>query len=332
MNSPQALYALRWLIQDTFRQAMAARIFWIMLGVSAIAIVFCLGVSTDASANLKPEGDYLYHPTTNEPLTGPTRGLGSISLMFGAFTVELARDREAGVRLIHVILGSWVAGALGLLAALVWTAGFVPESLQSSQAALLLTKPLPRSWIVVGKFVGVVAFVAFQAVIFFGGTWLALGLRTDVWHMGYLAGIPLLTLQFAAFYSVSIVIATFTRSTMACVVGSVLFWVVCLALNYGRHAVIALPELAPAAAPPSAFTGLLVELSYWFFPKPADFLMMIDHVLDARAHAGTISDIPEFAKVLELGAVDMTLGLLTALAFPVVMLFFAGQQLNKVDY
>ena len=36
MTASAAVYAIRWLIVDTFRQAAATRIFWIMLGVSAV--------------------------------------------------------------------------------------------------------------------------------------------------------------------------------------------------------------------------------------------------------------------------------------------------------
>ena len=107
--------------------AVASRVFWIMLAFSGICIVFCLGVSIQGGDNLRPEGDFLYHPKTGEPLSGPAPDLGHMNLLFGAMRVPLFRDREAGVHLIGVILASWVAGAAGLLLSLVWTAGFVPE-------------------------------------------------------------------------------------------------------------------------------------------------------------------------------------------------------------
>src|SRR5438034_6228099 len=289
MNSPQTIYALRWLVRDTFRQALATRIFWIMLGVSALAVIFCLGVSVEGGENLRPERDFLYHPKTNESLTGPTHDLGELRLMFGAFKVSLPRDRESGVHLIHVILATWVAGTVGLLATLVWTAGFIPEALQPGNAAVLFTKPVPRELVLVGRYLGVVLFVALHASIFFAGTWLALGARTNVWLHGYLAGIPLLVLQFAALYSVSVLIAVYTRSTMACILGSVLFWVLCMAVNYARDAAVALPQIAPASRSLSPLTFALVDATYWTLPKPADFIMILEHALNARAHMATLS-------------------------------------------
>jgi len=59
---------------------------------------------------------------------------------------------------------------------------------------------VPRGVLLAGKYVGVLAFVGFQILVFFVGTWLALALRTGVWDYGYLAAIPLFLLQFAVIY------------------------------------------------------------------------------------------------------------------------------------
>jgi len=61
-------------------------------------------------------------------------------------------------------------------------------------------------------------------VLFVVLTWFALGLRTNVWDMTYWWCIPLLLLQFAVLYSFSVLLAVTTRSTVACVFGSLLFW------------------------------------------------------------------------------------------------------------
>ena len=74
MSGPAFLYVTRWLIRDTFRQALASRIFWIMLAVSALCILFCLGIHIEGGAPLKEKGDIeFYKPGTNEPL--PTASL-----------------------------------------------------------------------------------------------------------------------------------------------------------------------------------------------------------------------------------------------------------------
>src|SRR5687767_13196502 len=130
MDSPAIIYALRWLIRDTFKQAAASKVFWIMLAFSGLCIVFCLGVSIEGGQELKGEDKFLYAPKSGQPLVGPNPEAGTLSLLFGAFRVQLFRDGAAEVHLLQMILGGWVAGAAGLLFALVWTAGFLPEFLQ----------------------------------------------------------------------------------------------------------------------------------------------------------------------------------------------------------
>jgi ABC-type transport system involved in multi-copper enzyme maturation permease subunit len=332
MSSPEILYTLRWLIYDTFRHAVASRVFWVMLSISALCIIFCLGLSIEGGDNLRPEGDYIYHPRTNEPLTGPAHDLGEMRLFFGVMRVNLARDRESSVHLIQVILASWVAGGVGLLALLVWTAGFVPEFLQPAASAVLLAKPVPRWLVLLGKYLGVVCFVAFQVSVFFIGTWLALGLSTGVWLINYWAGIPLLVLHFAVFYSFSAAVAVSTRSTVAAALGSILFWAICMGVNYGRHAATALPILAPETPPLSSFTLFLTDLSYWVLPKPADLIVALEQALGAQAHLTTLSRSPEYSAIQELGRWDPAGAVTTTLLFTFLPLAMAGRQLEKIDY
>jgi ABC-type transport system involved in multi-copper enzyme maturation permease subunit len=228
MDSPAVVYAGRWLIRDTFCQALASRVFWLMLGTSAVCVLFCLSVSVEGPRTLRPEGEAELYGPDNQPLTGANPSPGHMTLLFGVARVELFRDVESEVHFLQAVFGSWVAGVVGVLLALVWTAGFVPESLQANVAAVQMTRPVPRWLILVGKYLGVVAFVAFQAAIFFVGTWLALGVKTGVWRPDYLLGLPILVVHFAAFYSVSVYLATLTRSTMASAFGTVIFWGLCL--------------------------------------------------------------------------------------------------------
>src|SRR5437764_1178461 len=80
--------------------------------------------------------------------------------------------------------------------------------------SVLLAKPTPRWMLLAGKYVGVLAFVLVHAMLFVGGTWLAIGVRTQVWDASYLYAIPLLLLHFAVFFSVSLLLAVCTRSTV----------------------------------------------------------------------------------------------------------------------
>src|SRR5262249_56322042 len=126
-------------------------------------------------------------------------------------------------------------------------------------AAALRAKPVPRWSLLAGKYLGVIVFVAFQALVFVGAVWLALAVRTGVWDMTCFLAVPVLLLHFAVFFSFSVLLAVTTRSTVACVFGSLLFWLGCLAMNLGRHTALTLPDLQ-GVAPSFAF---LVDAGYW---------------------------------------------------------------------
>lgn len=331
MDSPSILYALRWLIYDTFRQALASRLFWVMIAISGLCIFFCLSISFEGG-RLEKDGDFIFEEGAKDPVSGGLQKPGRMNLLFGMQRVILHRDVPAEVRMLGVMFGTWVAGGAGLLFTLVWTAGFIPEFLHPSTAAVLLAKPIPRWLFLLGKYLGVVAFVALQAIIFFVGTWAALGLRSGVWLEGYLAGIPLFVLHFAIFYSFSVLLGVWTRNTIPCVLGSVLFWVLCFALNYGRHALMTLDKLSPTTPTPSGITKLFTEVGYWMLPKPADLLVSMEKAIGAVDEKATLASLPEFEAAWNAGLIDPILGSLAGVGFIFAMLFIAGRQLRDTDY
>src|SRR5215211_6413479 len=101
MNLPAALLAIGWMVRDTLRQSLASRLFWAMLAVSAICIVFCLGVRTTDRPRLPtaPGETPLVLPKDDPQAKklGPqgvrqegveVAGGDEISLGFGAFTIQ----------------------------------------------------------------------------------------------------------------------------------------------------------------------------------------------------------------------------------------------------
>jgi ABC-type transport system involved in multi-copper enzyme maturation permease subunit len=176
-------------------------------------------------------------------------------------------DGSAGVRSLQQQLASWAVHAVGLLLALVLTAGMLPSFLEPHRASVLLAKPVARWALLAGKFLGVLAFVALHATFFVVGVWLVLGVRAGAWDPTFLLCAPLLVLHFAVFFSFSVMLAVVTRNTAASVFGTVLFWLLCWAMNFGRHA--AMGTLDPHVLSP-AF-GWTVDAAYWVLPKPLDF-------------------------------------------------------------
>ncbi len=321
-----------WLVRDTFRQSLASGIGWLLLGLSTLCILVCLSASVSGPARLGPAGqnpDFLprfdsdAHNAHKLHQSGVTVADGSLRLAFGAIRVPVARDRRSAVHFLQLVLAGGVADTLGLLLTLVWTAGFLPGFLDPRAVSVLLAKPVSRGSLLLGKYAGVLVFVLAQAAYFVVGTWLALAVRTGVWDAVYLRAIPLLLLHFAIFFSFSLLLAVCTRSTVVCVFGSIAFWGICWAINFGRHAVMSVSDLTTQGSFSLPLVWL-ADVCYWLFPKPVDLGKMVFDALGAGSC---------FRSPLE-GGLHISLGLsvLTSLLFTAYVLFAATRQFARADY
>jgi ABC-type transport system involved in multi-copper enzyme maturation permease subunit len=332
MNFTATISVVFRLVQDTFRQSMTAGICWLLMGVSTVCIVGCLSVTVTGPKVLTPPGEGATFLPRNDQDAQDARKLeasgaavanGTLSLAFGAVRVAVARDVSSAVHFVQLILAAGVADTLGLLLTLVWTAGFLPNFLAPQALSVLLAKPVPRWALLAGKYIGVLAFVLAQGIYFVGGTWLALGLRTGVWDPTYLVCIPLLLLQFAIFFGFSLLLAVCYRSTVICVTGSIAFWGICWAINFGRHAMTAAATVADCGQF-SSITIWMTEIGYWIMPKPVDLACLSFDALGAQTH---------FRPVWENAVgVSLWLSVLTSLAFAVYLLVVAERHFAKLDY
>jgi ABC-type transport system involved in multi-copper enzyme maturation permease subunit len=298
MTPGQALNTMRWLVRDTLYQSLSSGIFWFSLAVIAIASAFCL------TARVAGE---------------------RIDLASGLVEFSGPQGLPSAVHTVEAYLAAGVADVGGLLLALLWTAGFLPGFLEPAAASVLLAKPAPRWLLLVGKTVGVLAFVGLQTILFVGGTWLALGLRTNVWDAGYLLCIPLLLLHFAVFFSFSAMLAVATRSSTACVFGSVLFWIMCWGLNFGRHVTHVVSDLHGV----SNVLGATTEVAYWVLPKPLDFqLMLSDGLQPGEVFARLVST----ASLADAGVWHPLASAVASASAGVVLFALAAYEFVTADY
>jgi ABC-type transport system involved in multi-copper enzyme maturation permease subunit len=245
-------------------------------------------------------------------------------LGFGLFEAAQGRDRTDSVRFLQIWLAGIVADTVGIFLVLIWTAGFLPTFLDPNHLTVLLAKPVPRWSLLVGKYLGVLAFVLVQAIFFVFGTWLALGLKTGVYDALYLLSLPLLVIHFGVFYSFSVLLAVWSRSTVVCVFGSLLFWVICWGINFGRHTV----EVNNLQGVNSASKTML-EASYWVMPKPADMDWILFNALKASGFSAGVKDLKTLQDQHKF---HPELSVLSSMLFALVILGIAARELNKTDY
>jgi ABC-type transport system involved in multi-copper enzyme maturation permease subunit len=330
MNSlPVAIRTVRWMVRDTFRQSLASKLFWVMLGMSAFCTVFCLGMRVDTPGERErhpfeipdfvPKGEDPRAPAEGVPEAG-----GRMSLGFGLFELDVPRFKSDAVKFFQLRLAGIVADTAGVLLALLWTGGFLPTFLEPNAVTVLLAKPAARWTLVVGKYLGVVLFVALHAVLFVGGTWAGIGVATGVWDATYWYAVPLLVINFAVFYAFSAFLAVWTRSTVVAVFGTLLFWVLCWAMNFAHHHAVGLE--VPGVTPSSS---ALIEAGYWALPKPLDMSGIFFDAMNAGTHT---EPIRELEAVKEKGKFFPELSVLSSLVFAAGILGIAVYEFRKTDY
>ena len=118
--------------------------------------------------------------------------------------------------------------------------------------------------------------------------------------------------------------AVCTRSTVACVFGSLLFWMTCWGMNFGRLALqtLDLEGLSPM------LEGI-VEVGYWVLPKPADFGMLLFDALRAHDYFTPMFNVQELIRTEVL---QPDLSVATSLLSAGAILGLAAHQLNTTDY
>ena len=291
------------LVRDVFRQARATGLTAVLLAVTGVTTLVCATAEFSADSGT---------------------GGGTLTILFRAVRVIEGVPRDVAVRYLQFLLAAVVADTLGVLLALIWTAGFLPSFIDSTASSVLLVKPVKRSSLFLGRFAGVVIFVGVQAIVFVGLTSAALGMRTAFWGTAYWICVPILLAHFTVFYAFSALLAVLTRHTVGCIVGSILFWLVCWAMNYGRHVLVGLEPTEANAA-----LIRIADVGYWLLPKPADFGLILYDALDADRFA---TPWVEFRRVQEQGLFLPVWSVVSSLVFAAGSLAVAVYEFVHDDY
>ncbi|MGL4423083.1 MAG: ABC transporter permease, partial [Gemmataceae bacterium] len=154
MNLATGLRTIRWMLRDTLRQSLSTRLFWVMTAVAVVFTAFCFSIDVRgdmAKSNLDYDPN-IFIPKSEVERLGADKvqddGIrvvsGEVSLGFGMVTLPVGRHREDAVRMVQVWVAGAIADTIGVLLALLWTAGFLPTFLEPQHVSVLLAKPAPR--------------------------------------------------------------------------------------------------------------------------------------------------------------------------------------------
>jgi ABC-type transport system involved in multi-copper enzyme maturation permease subunit len=115
---------------------------------------------------------------------------------------------------------SWVATILAVIS----TSGIFPDLMTSGSIDLLISKPISRLRLFLTEYAGGLLFVALQVTVFSAASFLVIGLRGGVWEPGLFLAVPLVVCFFSYLFSVCVLVGVLTRSTVAALLLTFLFW------------------------------------------------------------------------------------------------------------
>ena len=224
------------LIADTFLEARARWLFWGLFGLSTFLVALFLFVL-------------------------------NIDIVAGArATVEFG-SRSRAIDDIHRFVNvsySWISFALyvwGTLLALFASAGLVPVLLEPGRIGLLLSKPVSRPVLLLGRYTGNVLVIALNHVYLIVSIWLILGSKTQIWELRFLWAIPISVFIFAVLLCVVVLIGVVFESAALSVMVSVALMLI--------SALLAQREWS-ARLLSSEWSRQLWLALYWILPKVYD--------------------------------------------------------------
>lgn len=196
---------------DAYRELNAKKLFWITMALNFLAVVIF------ASLGINKTGVSFWHWTFDNQILN-TNVVSKRFFYITTFT-------GTGV----TFWLSWVTTIL----ALVSTAGIIPDMISGGTIEAMLSKPIGRIRYFLTKYLSALLFVAMQVGVFTAGAFFVLGIRGGAWEAGIFLAIPIVLAFFSFLYSFCALIGLLTRSTIASLLLTILFWCMIFIVNMG---------------------------------------------------------------------------------------------------
>ena len=204
------------LFKDAYHELNAKKLFWIVLILSGLFVVGMACLGNDAKG---------------------------LNILFWHIDIEVLSTsvipRPMFYKLLFVIVGIkiWLTWAATVLA-LISTAGIIPDFIGGGSIELALSKPISRFRLFLTKYLTGLLFVGLQVGVFSLGVFLVIGVKTGDWSWRLFLGVPLVMVFFSYLYCVCVVIGLLTRSTIAALLLTVLFWLSIFLVNLAETGIL----------------------------------------------------------------------------------------------
>jgi hypothetical protein len=189
------------LFHDAYRELNSKRMFWISLAISGLVVLSFLAIGVTVDGHLSLFGMRL-------PLPLPFSTAEFYKITFSNLGV-----------------GLWLT-FIGMILAVVSTAGIFPDLIAGGSVDLYLSKPIGRLRLFLTKYAAGLLFVALQVTLFCGASFVLIGIRAGLWEPRLFLGIPLVICFFSYLFCFCVLMGVLTRSTLAAVLLTMLYWFV----------------------------------------------------------------------------------------------------------
>lgn len=189
---PGNFTALAAILEDTVREAFTRRLVWGIYGSTLLILLFLLFVL---------EIDIV------------TSAKATISL-FGQEAMSTASDESLNtfLREVQGAIAVFLYGVSTFVAVFV-CAGLMPAIFEPGRVDLILSRPLSRHCVVLGRYLGAVAMVGMNVLFLIGGSYLILGWKSGYWNAGFLYAIPITIFVFCVLMALVMLVSIWTEST-----------------------------------------------------------------------------------------------------------------------
>ncbi len=223
------------LIADTFQEARARWLFWGLFALSTLLILIFLFILKIDIVQ------------------------GAVSLMGIETTtrrIDIRRFVNTSYSWVSVLVYIW-----GTFLAVFASSGLIPSVLEPGRIALLLSKPVSRPMLLMGRFLGNILVVALNNIYLICSIWIVIGVKTEIWGWRFLLAVPCSLFIFAVLLCVVVLVGVVSESSALAVMVPVALMLIS-ALLAQRETVIKLLN--------SEWSRQLWNLFYWITPKVYD--------------------------------------------------------------
>lgn len=205
---------------DAYRQLNAKKLFWLTLGLNLLVVVLF------AALGINDKGVTVLHWQFD---TAPFD------------TGQISKELFYKIQFTQWGIPIWLSWATIILA-LISTAGIIPDLVSGGTIEPVLSKPIGRTRLFLTKFFTGLLFVTLQVTIFSIGCMLVMGIRAGAWEPKLLLAIPIVLAVFSYLFAFCTFVGLITRSTIAALLLTILFWFAIWIVNVGDAMMIAQRE------------------------------------------------------------------------------------------